>query len=122
LLAVAILFIHKRKINAHAQIMLAAVVLNIVSFVAVMSSAFPKVTVGVKNASSTIAMVHGFLGGLAFLLGVWVVGVWLLSPLMVVPAKIRCYGDLNKKLMRAVVFLWFASLVLGFLLYAIIYA
>jgi len=122
LLAVSSLFIRKRKINAHAQIMLAAVVLNIVSFIAVMSSALTKVTVAVTAASSVLAMLHGSIGGLALLLSVWVVGVWLLSPLMVVPAKVRCYTALNKKLMSAVVLLWFASLALGLLLYATLHA
>jgi hypothetical protein len=43
------------------------------------------------------------------LLSVWVVGIWLLTPLMVVPVKMRCYVVLNKKLMWAVLFLWLAS-------------
>ena len=121
LLAVGILFMRKRKVKAHAQIMLAAVVLNIVSFMAVMAPALRGVSAGVTGASAILAMVHGSVGGLALLLSVWVVGLWLLSPLMVVPVKMRCYGALNKKLMWAVLFLWLASLILGFLLYAILY-
>jgi hypothetical protein len=38
-----------------------------------------------------------------------------------VPVKMRCYGALNKKLMWAVLFLWLASLILGFLLYTILF-
>ncbi|MGO8807266.1 MAG: hypothetical protein ACLQO7_11820 [Candidatus Bathyarchaeia archaeon] len=118
LLFVSILFIRKRKIKAHAQITLAVVVLNIVSFVAVMSSAFSKVSSGLSSTTYSLAMIHGSVGGLALLLSVWVVGVWLLSPLMVVPVKFRCSGALNRRLMFALAFLWFASLILGFLLYA----
>jgi len=121
-LAIAILFIRKKKINAHAQLTLAVVVLNIASFIVVLSSAFAKVTGGFATASFDLGLVHDSINGLALLLSIWVVGVWLMSPLMVVPVKIRCYGALNKKLMKALVFLWFASLVLGFLLYGLFYA
>lgn len=119
LLAVGFLFMHKRKIKAHAQIMLAAVVLNIVSFMAVMAPQFRNFTAALNVASSSLVMVHGFIGGLTLLLSVWVVGVWLMTPLMNVPAKMRCFGSLNKKLMLAVLTLWLASLILGFLIYAI---
>jgi uncharacterized membrane protein YozB (DUF420 family) len=121
LLAVGVLFMRKRKVKAHAQIMLAAVVLNIVSFMAVMASAFRNVSAGATSAPFLLALVHGSVGGLALLLSVWVVGGWLLSPLIVVPVKMRCYGGLNKKLMWAVLFLWLASLILGLLLYATLY-
>ena len=117
LLFVSILFIRKRKVKAHAQIMLSVVVLNVVSFVAVMSSAFSKVSLGLSSTTQSLAMMHGSVGGLALLLSVWVVGVWLLAPLMVVPVRLRCSSALNKKLMFALVFLWFVSLILGFLLY-----
>jgi uncharacterized membrane protein YozB (DUF420 family) len=121
LLAFGTLFMRKRKVKAHAQIMLAAVILNLVSFIAVMAPALRNVSAGVTGTSSFLAVVHGSVGGLALLLSVWVVGIWLLSPLMVVPVKMRCYGALNKKLMRAVLFLWLASLILGFILYATLY-
>jgi uncharacterized membrane protein YozB (DUF420 family) len=122
LLAIGMLFMRKRKVKAHAQIMLAAVVLNIVSLTAVMAPALRNVSVGVAGASSILAIVHVSVGGLALVLSVWVVGIWLLAPLIVVPVRMRCYGALNKKLMRAVLFLWLASLIFGFLLYAMLYA
>ena len=122
LLAVGMLFMRKRKVKAHAQIMLAAVVLNVVSLMAVMAPALRNVSAGVIGASSILAIVHGSVGGLALLLSVWVVGIWLLAPLIVVPVRMRCYEALSKKLMRAVFFLWLASLILGFLLYAMLYA
>ncbi len=122
LLAVGSLFMRKQKVKAHAQVMLAAVVLNIVSFIAVMAPALRNVTAAVTGASSMLAMLHGAIGGLALLLSVWVVGVWLMSPLMVVPVKMRCSGVLNRRIMSAVLFLWLASLILGFVLYATLHA
>lgn len=121
-LVAGLLLIRKRKIRAHAQVMLAAVVLNIVSFLAIMAPALQSINMNVKSASAVLVMVHGLIGGIALLLSVWVVGVWLMSPLMVVPVKMRCYSSLNKKLMAAIVSTWLVSLILGFLLYAVLYA
>lgn len=121
-LVAGLLLIRKRKIRAHAQVMLAAVVLNIVSFLAIMAPALQSINMDVESASAVLVMVHGLIGGIALLLSVWVVGVWLMSPLMVVPVKMRCYSSLNKKLMAAIVSTWLVSLILGFLLYAVLYA
>jgi uncharacterized membrane protein YozB (DUF420 family) len=121
LLVAGFLFMRKNKVKAHAQVMLATVVLNIASFIAVMAPDFRNFSFALTGASSSLALVHAFIGGLTLLLSVWIVGVWLMSPLIVVPVKARCYGALNKKLMFGLVFLWFVSLILGFLLYAILY-
>jgi uncharacterized membrane protein YozB (DUF420 family) len=115
-LTVGMLVERKRKIKAHAQLMLAAVVLNIVSFIAVMWPAMGTVGEGASGIMGTVAMGHVASGSLAFLLSFWVVGSWLLAPLLV-PLKISCYGALNKKVMWTVLLLWLASLILGFFLY-----
>jgi hypothetical protein len=111
----------KRKIKWHAQLVLAAVVLNIVSFLAVMGPAWDNVGESAAGTLGLVAMGHVGLGGLAFLLSFWLIGSWLLSPLMAATqVKIRCYGSLNKKLMWAVLLMWLASLILGILLYAMV--
>ena len=122
LLAIGFLLGRKRKIKVHAQLMLAAVVLNLASFFAIMA---PAMSMVIRQASSSLValgMLHGAVGAVALLLGLWVVGSWLLSPLMTAPVKARCYSTLNKKLMWAVLFSWLASLVLGYLLYMTLYA
>jgi len=53
----------KRKIKAHAQLMLAAVVLNIISFVAVMGPAWDNVGEGAAGTMGIIAMGHVSSGG-----------------------------------------------------------
>ena len=118
LLAGGFAFTRRRKTKNHAQIMLAAAVLNIVSFLAVMAPAVPSITAG---GTSFLAMLHGSIGGLTLLLSVWVLGVWLVTPLMNVPARFRCYGALNKKIMSVILAVWLVSLVMGFLLYAALY-
>ena len=119
-LAVGLLVLHKRKIKAHAQLMLAAVLLNLVSFVAVMGPAFDNVGEGGSSVLGTVAMGHVGTGALALLLSFWIVGAWLLSPLLMKPLRISCYGALNKRVMWAILLLWATSLILGFFLYLMV--
>ena len=119
-LAVGMLVQRKRRIKAHAQLMLAAVLLNLVSFVAVMGPAFDNVGEGAAGVIGTVAMGHVASGALALLLSFWIVGSWLLSPLLMKPLKISCYGALNKKIMWAILLLWATSLILGFFLYLMV--
>jgi len=100
--------------------MLAAVVLNIVSLLAVMGPAWNNVGEGDSDIMGIVAIGHVSSGGLALLLSFFVIGSWLLMPLLVKPLKISCYGSLNKKFMWAILLLWLVSLILGFLLYIIV--
>ncbi len=120
ILAVGMAVERKHKIKWHAQLMLAALVLSIVSFLAVMGPAWDNVGDGVVGTLGIVAMGHVGSGGLALILSFWVVGSWLSSPLLMPSLKISCYGALNKKLMWAVLLLWLSSLILGFFLYALI--
>ena len=118
ILAGGLLFTRIRKTKTHAQIMLAAAVLNIVSAVAVMAPALPTI---IASGASFLAMLHGSVGGLTLLLSVWVLGAWLTTPLTNVPTRFRCYGTLNKKIMSIVSVTWLISLLLGVILYAALY-
>ena len=118
-LAVGLFVELKRKTKTHAQLMLAAVVLNTVSLIAVMWPAMENVGEETSGIMGTVATGHIATGGLALLLSAWVVGSWLLAPLLA-PLKISCYGAFNKKLMWAILLLWLASLILGFFLYIMI--
>jgi hypothetical protein len=115
-LSVGMLVERKRKIKTHAQLMLAAVVLSIVSFIAVMGPAWDNVGEGGSGIMGTVTMGHVASGGLALLLSFWVVGAWLLAPPLM-PLRISCYGALNKKVMWSIFLLWLTSLILGFFLY-----
>ncbi|MGA3111515.1 MAG: hypothetical protein ABSE15_05710 [Candidatus Bathyarchaeia archaeon] len=97
ILAAGTLLERKHKVKIHAQLMLAAVVLNIVSFLAVMGPALGNIGEATTGTLGYVAMGHVSLGALAFLLSFWIVGSWLVTPLMPQPLKIRCYGALNKK-------------------------
>ncbi len=58
----------KHKIKWHAQLMLATLVLNIVSFLAVMGPACDNVGDGVVGTLGIVAMRHVGSGGLALIL------------------------------------------------------
>ena len=117
LLAVGLLFERKHLGKIHGQLMLTALLLNIASFLGIMAPTMDKIGGLTSVALSVVAMGHASLGGLTLILSFWIVGSWLLRPFLTRHPKIRCYGALNKKIMWAILFLWFASLILGFFLY-----
>jgi uncharacterized membrane protein YozB (DUF420 family) len=110
----------RRKITAHARLMLVAVILNLVSFAAIMAPAWDNVGEGGAGGLSTAAMLHVTFGGLAMLSSFWVLGTWLVPTLLFQNAKMRCYGKLNKRVMTAVTLLWLAAIVAGFILFLMV--
>ena len=120
LLALGMTFKRIHKPKTHSQLMLAAVVLNIVSLLAVMGPAWSQIGITNSGTLGAITLLHISLGGLALLFSFWVVGSWLLSPLFAQPMQTQCYGSLNKKVMWAVLVLWLASLIVGLFLFAMV--
>ncbi len=112
--------LRKRKTKAHASLMLAAVVLNLVSFIAIMAPAWDNVGEGGASGLSTIGMLHVTFGGLTMLSSLWVLGTWLVPTLLLQNAKLRCYGKLNKRIMWVVLTLWLISLIMGFVLFVMV--
>jgi hypothetical protein len=110
----------QRKIKAHAWVMLVAVILNLVSFAAIMGPAWDNVGEGGTGGLSTAAMLHVTFGGLAMLSSFWVLGTWLIPSLLLQNPKISCYGTLNKRIMTAVTVLWIAALAAGFVLFVMV--
>jgi hypothetical protein len=109
----------QRKIKEHAWLMLVAVILNVVSFAAIMGPAWDNVGEGAGGLSNA-AMLHVTFGGLAMLSSFWVLGTWLIPSLFLQNPKISCYGKLNKRIMTALTILWIAALVAGFVLFLMV--
>jgi len=87
---------HKKKMRLHGQTMIAAVVLNIISFVVVMGPAWDNVGEGGSGLMDTVAVPHVATGGLAFLLSFWLAGSWILSLAILqaaTPKFMRCYSQ-----------------------------
>ncbi len=108
----------KKKMKLHGNTMIAAVILNIISFAAIMGPAWDNVGEGSSGSMGTIAIAHVTTGGLAFLLGIWLAGSWFLSTTILqtaTPSFMRCYAQ--KIPMWITLLLWTTSLVLGIVLY-----
>ncbi len=120
LLVVSLAAMRMRKIKVHAWVMLTAVVLNLLSFVAIMAPAWDAVGEGGAGALSSLAMFHVGFGSLAMLSSFWVLGTWIVPTIFNSNAKMSCYGKFNKRLMVAVTILWIAALVAGFVLYSMV--
>jgi len=108
----------KGKFLEHGRTMLAGVVLNILSFAIVMGPAF--LSLGQNGLFDhpgrlyLVTLVHAGLGGTALVLGVFLVASWHLQA-----STQNCMR--RKKIMRLTFMLWILALILGILLYMILY-
>jgi hypothetical protein len=109
-----------KKIKAHAWLMSAAVVLNLVAFLAIMAPAFEDIG-EIGGTISTTALAHVAIGALTMISSFWVLGTWLAPSLLMQNPKLRCYGKFNKRLMTAVTVLWIVTIIAGILLFLMIY-
>jgi hypothetical protein len=118
-LAVSMVFLAKKKLQLHGQIMTAALALNVVSFVTVMGPAWENLGEGFKSGTlGIVGLLHVATGGLAFLLSFWLVGSWFLTTTILqanAPRFLRCYRQ--KRPMQITLLFWTISLVLGIALY-----
>jgi uncharacterized membrane protein YozB (DUF420 family) len=119
-LTVGLLVERKRKIKTHARLMLAAVVLNLISFFAIMAPAWDNVGESGAGGLSSVGLLHVAFGGLTMISSVWVLGTWLVPTLLLQSDKLRCYGQLNKRIMTAVTVLWISTLTAGFILFLMV--
>ncbi len=115
LIVFAVLLKSRKKFREHGLTMLGAVVLHIVSILAVMVPSFGLFfgagAINLADAVTVITLVHAFAGVVAALLGVWLVGSWHL--------KADLQGCFRKKrLMDVTVGLWVLAIVLGIVIYA----
>jgi uncharacterized membrane protein YozB (DUF420 family) len=105
----------RKKFREHGLIMLGAVVLHIVSILAVMVPSFGLFlgagAINLADVVTVIIFVHAFAGIVAALSGAWLVGSWHL--------KADLQGCFRKKRLMDVTFgLWVLAIVLGIVIYA----
>jgi len=109
----------RKKFRQHGMTMLLAVVLHTITILLVMIPSFvigfiPYFLTNISDAVSIIAIVHGAMGILAEVLGIFIVTSWRLQ-------KSLQYCAPRKKLMRVTLILWLTALFLGVLLYLRLY-
>ena len=117
LLIGAIFLKSKNKYRQHGIVMFSAVVLHIVSILAVMVPSFRAyLGPGVINFSdiwAIVTFVHVSTGLIAVLVGIWLVGSWHLKT----DIK-QCFR--KKRFMDVTLILWLLSILLGIMLYMVI--
>ena len=117
-LFVALALKRRGKLFKHGGAMLVGVVLNILSFVTVMGPAlFSFGQNGLFDHPGRlyfVTLVHAGLGGIALVLGVFLVASWHLQA-----STQNCVR--RKKIMLLTFVLWVLALILGILLYMLLY-
>ena len=117
LLSASIGIKQRQKYSLHGFTMLAAVILNLLSFVLIMFPSLLRleiITAKPLHIISITVLVHACLGFVVIVLGLWLVASWHLQSSLK-----RCFK--NKRLMRITVGLWLTVLALGFLIYYLLY-
>jgi uncharacterized membrane protein YozB (DUF420 family) len=115
MLIVGLALKQKGKFAFHGGAMLIAVILNAASFFLVMWPSFAAFDFSVLNSTvEIVSLTHGILGGVAEILGVFLVVAWGMQK--TVQSCIR-----RKMIMRITMILWLVALVLGIILYAGLY-
>jgi uncharacterized membrane protein YozB (DUF420 family) len=107
----------RKKLSLHGMIMLVAVILNLFSFVLIMLPSLLRTEIIITQplqAVSIVALIHSSVGLVVMILGIWLVASWHLQ------SSIKnCFK--NKRLMRLTSILWLVALLMGFLLYYLLY-
>ena len=104
-----------KKFRQHGINMLAAVVLHIIMVLSVMiPSLFAIYEANLGVTILTTAVVHGIVGVLTVLLGIWLVASWHLQTSMQ-----TCFA--KKKVMLVTLSLWLVAISLGIILYLSLY-
>jgi uncharacterized membrane protein YozB (DUF420 family) len=104
-----------KRFRQHGITMLTAIILHLITVLAVMLPSFvlgviPLIFADASFAIAIIAFLHGITGIIAGAFGVWIVTSWRLR------ASLQ-YCTPKRKLMRLTLILWLIGLLLGILLY-----
>ncbi|MEM2102930.1 MAG: DUF420 domain-containing protein [Candidatus Bathyarchaeia archaeon] len=107
----------KKDYKAHGWLMVVAVALHTVTILVVMLPSLQSmggIFENVYNRFAAVTIIHFVVGGVAEILGLFLVGVWAFS---------RNTSDCFKKkqLMRVTIVLWLIGLVLGIYVYIMLY-
>lgn len=117
LLLVAVVLKTKKRFRPHGMLMATAVILHVISIVIVMGPSFGAIAFTVTGLSEMIvalSVVHGVLGLVALVLGIWLVAAWRFRQ------SIQ-YCAPKKRVMDVTFASWITALVLGIALYFILY-
>jgi uncharacterized membrane protein YozB (DUF420 family) len=110
-------FKRKKLYRQHGFLMSAAVLIHLISILVVMVPSFGAIVffeTGLSTYIVVLSIVHGLLGLSAFILGLWLVAFWRFRQ-----SPQKCFT--KKKAMRLTIILWITAIILGAILYFILY-
>ena len=111
----SLVFKRQKNFRLHGITMLVAVVLHLISVLAVMIPSYlsllPQVSQSTMSAPVVTVLVHGVIGILTVALSIWIVASWRLRQSLK-------YCMPKKKAMRVNLILWVITIILAILLYA----
>jgi uncharacterized membrane protein YozB (DUF420 family) len=109
----------KKKFKKHGQLMGVALVLHILSFVAVMGPVFFTDLEGLITYTGFLEVqtmwIHAISGAVSMVLGTAVVVLWALNPMNIAACAKR------KRIMDITTLLWLISLIFGIVTYVLFY-
>ena len=115
IIVVGIVLKRRGSIVWHGNAMLLAVLLNLTSFLMMMGPSFLKFSVGYLNnaydITSIVGILHGSLGAVATVLGLWVAISWGFFN----PSTSLC--SRRRKIMLAITIVWVISLASGIVVF-----
>ena len=110
-------FKRQKKYRKHGFSMFAAVLIHLITILVVMVPSFGAIIffeTGLPSYIVALSVVHGLLGLLAFIFGLWLVASWRFR---VSPQN--CFP--KKKFMRVTIIIWITAIILGAAMYSILY-
>jgi uncharacterized membrane protein YozB (DUF420 family) len=105
----------KSKFRSHGLVMATAVVLHLITILAVMIPNFPIFfSANIPLIDTIIGITHGILGSLGLILGIVLVSAWQFKKDLT-----GCFK--RKRIMLATITIWISALVIGIIIFGIYY-
>lgn len=117
LLIVSVNLKRHKRFRQHGLLMVSAVVLHLISVLAVMVPSFGAIAFTMTGLSETVialSIAHGILGLIALVLGIWITGSWRFRQSLQ-------FCTPKKRSMLATFIVWTAAILIGVALYFILY-
>ena len=119
IIVVSLIYKKKMKFKIHGGLMAIAVILHVLSLLAVMgpsfSAGYEYFTTSTSDLGVQTTWIHAIPGATALILGIILVGAWALRPSDIAACSRR------KRIMDITILLWLVSLIFGIASYIIFY-
>jgi uncharacterized membrane protein YozB (DUF420 family) len=119
IIVISLIYKNKMKFKIHGVLMAIAVILHVLSLLAVMGPSFAEGYEYFTTATSDLGVqtmwIHAIPGALAMIMGIVLVGAWALRPSNVAACSRR------KRIMDITTLLWMVSLIFGIASYIVFY-